>query len=144
MYMKITTYEKHIIQSRYAVVWNAHFHHQDHLDFVKHFVNVYLLKKVVLMFNGWLLILCDRVQVLNGGIYSQQFIMLLCRKRCLHESQMKTFWLSFVNPRKGRSSRSQMLFKIDVLKNFTKKHLFWNLFLINYRTPPVAAFGRGL
>ena len=34
------------IQSRYAVVWNARFHHQDHLDFVKHLINVYLLKKV--------------------------------------------------------------------------------------------------
>ena len=33
---------------------------------------------------------------------------------------------SFVNPRKSRSSRSQMFFKIDVLKNlanFTGKHL---------------------
>ena len=28
------------IQSRYAVVWNARFHHQDRLDFVKHFINV--------------------------------------------------------------------------------------------------------
>ena len=26
-----------LIQSRNAVVWNARFHHQDHLDFVKHF-----------------------------------------------------------------------------------------------------------
>ena len=35
-----------LLQSRYAVVWNACFHHQDHLDFVKHLINVYLLKKV--------------------------------------------------------------------------------------------------
>ena len=58
-------------------------------------------------------------------------MMLL--KRCLHESQRKTLWLSFVNPRKGRSSRSQMFFKIGVLKNFanfTGKHLCWSLFLI--------------
>ena len=34
-----------LIQSRYAFVWNTHFHHQDHLDFVKHLINVYLLKK---------------------------------------------------------------------------------------------------
>ena len=43
-----------------------------------------------------------------------------------------------------RSTRSQMLFKIGVLKNFasfTGKHLGWSLFLITffYRTPPVAA-----
>ena len=41
-----------IFESRYAAVWNAHFHHQDHLDFIKHLINVYLLKKV----NGWQLI----------------------------------------------------------------------------------------
>ena len=29
-----------VIQSRYAVVWNARFHHQDHLDFVKHLINI--------------------------------------------------------------------------------------------------------
>ena len=50
--------------------------------------------------------------------------MLLYRKRCLHESQKKTLWLSFV-----RSSRSQMFLKIDVLKNFanfTEKNLCCN------------------
>ena len=34
---------------------------------------------------------------------------------------------------KSRNSRSQLFFKIDVLKNFaifTGKHLSWNLFLI--------------
>ena len=36
-----------IIHSRNAVVSNAYFHHQDHLDFVKHFINVNLLKKDV-------------------------------------------------------------------------------------------------
>ena len=35
-----------VFQSRYAVVWNAHFHHQHYLDFVKHLINVYLLKEV--------------------------------------------------------------------------------------------------
>ena len=59
--------------------------------------------------------------------------MLLYRKRCLHESERKTLWLSFVNLRKVRRSRSQMFFKTDVLKNFanfTGKHLFWGLFSI--------------
>ena len=37
---------KLIIQSRYVVVWNSRIHHQDHLDFVKHLINVYLLKKI--------------------------------------------------------------------------------------------------
>ena len=32
--------------SRFAVVWKAHFHHQDHLDFVKHLIHFYLLKKI--------------------------------------------------------------------------------------------------
>ena len=39
--------------------------------------------------------------------------------------------LSFVNPRKGKSSRSQLFFKIGVHKNFanfTGKHLRWSLF----------------
>ena len=40
------SYQQLLIQSRYAVVWNARFHHQDHLDFVKHLINVYLLKEV--------------------------------------------------------------------------------------------------
>ena len=52
-----------------------------------------------------------------------------------------------------KSSRSQMFFKMGVLKifaNFTKKHPCWSLFLIKlqalfkniffYRAPPVAAF----
>ena len=54
-------------------------------------------------------------------------MMLLYRKRCLHESQMKISWWSFVNPRKDRSSRSQMFFKIGILKNlrnFTGKHMW--------------------
>ena len=47
------------------------------------------------------------LEVNNGGMCSQQFMMLL--KRCLHESQRKTFmlWLSFVNPGKDRSSRKR-------------------------------------
>ena len=35
-----------VIQPRFAVVWNAYFHHEDHLDFVKHLIHVYLLKKI--------------------------------------------------------------------------------------------------
>ena len=31
-----------IIQSRYVVVWNSRFNLQDHLDFAKHLINVYL------------------------------------------------------------------------------------------------------
>ena len=49
-----------LIQSRYAVVWDARFHHQGHLDFVKHLINVYLLK-FILIVNGWLLISYDRI-----------------------------------------------------------------------------------
>ena len=58
-------------------------------------------------------------------------LLLFYRKRCLHESQRKTSRLSFVNPRKGRSSRSQIFFKKGVHKNFanfTGKHLCWSLF----------------
>ena len=57
---------------------------------------------------------------------------MILLKRCLHESQRKTLWLSFVNPRKDKSSRSQMFFEIGVLKNlriFTG-HMCWDLFLI--------------
>ena len=36
--------EATVFQWRYAVVWYARFHHQDHLDFAKHLSNVYLLK----------------------------------------------------------------------------------------------------
>ena len=62
----------------------------------------------------------------NGG-------NLLYRKRCLHDTQRKKLLLNFVNLRKGRSSRSQMFFKVDVLKNFanfTGKHVYCSLFLI--------------
>ena len=55
--------------------------------------------------------------------------MLLYRKRCLHERGR----LSFVNPKKGRSSRLKVFFKIGAFKNlqnFTGKHLCWSLFLI--------------
>ena len=60
-------------------------------------------------------------------------MILLYRKRCLHEIQRETSWLSLVNPRKERISRSQMFFEIGVLKNlrsFTEKHMCWSLFLI--------------
>ena len=39
-----------LVQSRYVVVWNARFHHQDYLGFVKHLINVYLLKACVCYF----------------------------------------------------------------------------------------------
>ena len=58
-------------------------------------------------------------------------LLLLYRNRCLHESQRKTLRLSFVNPRKGRSSRSEIFLKIGVHKSFayfTGKHLCWRLF----------------
>ena len=38
--------EELLLQLRYAVVRNTRFHHQNHLDLVKHLINVYLLKKV--------------------------------------------------------------------------------------------------
>ena len=53
-------------------------------------------------------------------------LLLLYRKQYLHESQRKTLRLSFVNPRKGRSSHTQIFFKLGALKNFanfTGKHL---------------------
>ena len=46
-------------------------------------------------------------------------------------------WWSFVNPRKGRNSHSQMFFKTGVLRifaNFLGKHLRWNLILIKLKT----------
>ena len=65
--------------------------------------------------------------------------MLLCRKQCLRENQRKTLWLSFVNPRKERSSRSQMFFKIGVLytssdefKFLGKKNMLIWLKNVNY------------
>ena len=45
-----------------------------------------------------------------------------------------TTFMIIVSYNKGRSSRSQMFFKIAVLKNFAifaRKHLWWILFLIN-------------
>ena len=44
--------------------------------------------------------------------------------------------LCFVNPRKDRSSGSQIFFKIDVpknLRNFTGKHMCWSLFLVKFK-----------
>ena len=37
---------KKIIKWRNAIVWNAHFYHQDHLNFVKYLINVNLLKNI--------------------------------------------------------------------------------------------------
>ena len=67
-------------------------------------------------------------------IYAE--ILQIYRKRSLHESQRKTLSLSFVNPRKGRSSRLQIFFKIGVPKNFanfTGKRLCSSLFLIKFK-----------
>ena len=67
-------------------------------------------------------------------IYAE--ILQIYRKRSLHESQRKTLSLSFVNPRKGRSNRLQIFFKIGVPKNFanfTGKRLCWSLFLIKFK-----------
>ena len=50
-----------IIQLRYAVVCNTRFHHQDHLDFVKHLIHVIYLKRLILIVNEWLLTSYDRV-----------------------------------------------------------------------------------
>ena len=60
------------------------------------------------------------------------------RKRGLQESQMKT---------EGKKQSFADVLENKVLKNvtnFTEKHLCWSLFIINYRTPLVAASGRGL
>ena len=57
---------------------------------------------------------------------------VIIQKTMYHESQRLTLRLSFV-----RSSRSQIFFKIDVIKifiNFTGKHLCWGLFLIKFKT----------
>ena len=45
--------------------------------------------------------------------------------------------IKFVNHRKGRSSLSQIFFKIRVhnnFANFTGKHLCWRLFYIKFKT----------
>ena len=46
-------------------------------------------------------------------------------------------WLNLVTSKAFRSSRSQMFYKIGVLKNFakfTRKHLCWSHFLIKLHT----------
>ena len=56
------------------------------------------------------------LEVNNGGMCFCQFIMLLYKKRCLHESQKKRWlWLSFVNPRKAAEA---------VLRRCSSKKLF--------------------
>ena len=48
-----------LVQSRYAVVSNARFDHQDHLGFVKHLINVLMIclkRFILLIVDGWLLI----------------------------------------------------------------------------------------
>ena len=57
---------------------------------------------------------------------------MLYRNQCLHESPGLMLRLSF-----ARSSRSQIFFKIGIIKNFvnfTGKHLCWSLFLIKFKT----------
>ena len=47
------------------------------------------------------------------------------------KSEEDVIMIKFLSPRKGGSSRSQIFFKIGVLKhfaNFTRKHLCWSLF----------------
>ena len=66
--------------------------------------------KTVVMFNF--------LEVNNEDMCSEQFIMLLYRKQCLH---------------KGKNIRFHMFFKVNVLKNlqnFTGKHQCWRLLLI--------------
>ena len=57
--------------------------------------------------------------------------ILLYRRRCLHESQRKTLWVSFVNPCKSRSSRLHTFFKLGVLKNLGGWS-FCSLFIARY------------
>ena len=95
------------------------------------------LKRFILILNITFL------EVNNRGTCSEQFIMFLYIERCLHESRGNTLRLSSVNPRKGRSSRSLIFFKIGVFKsfaNFTQKHLCWGLFLIKFRFLKISFF----
>ena len=50
-----------VIQSRYAVVWNACFHHQGHLDLSNIWLMFNCLNRFILIVNGLLLISYDRV-----------------------------------------------------------------------------------
>ena len=128
-----------VIHSWFAVVWNAHFHHQDHLDFVKHWFMFICIKRFILIVNGWKLTSYDSLSALKQFFVLMEaraynnllLLLLLYRKQYLHECQRKTLRLSFVNPRRGKSSSSQKFFKLSVLKNFanfTGKHLCWCLF----------------
>ena len=129
-----------VIQSRFAVAWKANFHHQDHLDFVIHWFMFMCLKSFILIVNAWQLILYDGLSALKQFFVLMEaraynnlllLLLLLYRKQYLHECQRKTLRLSFVNPRRGKSSSSQKFFKLSVLKNFanfTGKHLCWCLF----------------
>ena len=60
--------KKIIVQSRCAFVWNARFHHQDHSDFVQHFINVYLLKYHIAKFKCLKAVFI--LEVNNGGMCS--------------------------------------------------------------------------
>ena len=42
-----------LIQSRHAVVWNARFHQQDHLNFVEHLINDFMICLKRFIFNEW-------------------------------------------------------------------------------------------
>ena len=122
-----------VIQSRYAVVWNAHFVIRSIWILSDIWLMFISLKRFVLILNGW--VLCD----LNN-----LYVIIQKTRKCLHESQMKTLWLSFVNPRKGTSSRWHMFFKIDVLKNFYKFHRKTTMLeslLINYRVRNLVVSG---
>ena len=53
--------EHNLVQSQYAVVWNARFSSSGSLGFCQIFEDVYLLKRFISIVNGWLLISYDRV-----------------------------------------------------------------------------------
>ena len=86
------------IQSRYAVVWNSRFHHQDHLDFVKHLINVLMicLKRFRLIANGWLLMTLSLtiLEVNNGGMCSN---VICCSRLPLWVGNIIYFKFTCVN-----------------------------------------------
>ena len=80
-----------------------------------------------------------RVQVFQGpGFSGSKFFRVQVQGLGpgFRSSPEEDVMLSFANPRKGRSSRSQIFFKIGVLKNFanfTGKHRCWSLFLMKFK-----------
>ena len=74
------------------------------------------------------------------------FRVRLSQIMLLYDVSTKSLWLIFLSPRKGRSNRSLIFFKIGLLKNFanfTEKHLWWSLFLIKIiKQTPTEVFSR--